>query len=253
VGGVTRRLAFRAGRRVRAAVLAPRFGAVARVRTEQPCVALTFDDGPHPTWTPALLEVLGRHGAKATHFCVGEAAERHPEVLAAVNQAGHALGSHTYSHPSLVRLEPAAADREVAAGHAALGPLASPLFRPPYGHYDMRVARAVRRQGLTCVAWSAHVEDWLPLGADELARRLGAALRPGAVLLLHEALHTRTPRDEPDRTALLAALDRVLAERAGEYRFVTVPELMSVGRPVRELFERRGDDAFVAAQERVAR
>src|SRR5690606_2211026 len=68
--------------------------------------------------------------------------------------------------------------------------------------------------------------------------------------LLHEALHTRTPRDEPDRTALLAALDRVLAERAGEYRFVTVPELMSVGRPVRELFERRGDGAFVAAPER---
>ncbi len=252
MGGVRRSLAARVARRARSAALTPLLGAVVGVRTSRPCVALTFDDGPHPRWTPALLDVLARHGAKATHFFVGEAAARHPDLAAAVADAGHALGSHTYSHPSLVRLEPAAAEREVAAGHDALGDLASPLFRPPYGHYDLRVARAVRRRGLSCVAWSAHVEDWLPLGADELARRIGGALRPGAVLLLHEALHTRAPRDEPDRTALLTALDEVLAERAGELRFVTVPELMALGRPVRSLLERRGDDAFVAAQERVA-
>lgn len=242
----------RAARRARAAVLTPLFGAVVGVATDEPCVALTFDDGPHPRWTPALLEVLARHGARATHFFVGEAAERHPDLAAAVVGAGDAVGSHTYSHPSLVRLPPAAAAREVAAGHAAVGGLAAPLFRPPYGHYDLDVARAVWRAGLTCVAWTAHVEDWLPLGEDELARRLRAALRPGAIVLLHEALHTNGPADERDRSALLVALDRALAEREGELRFVTVPELFALGRPVRELIERRGDDAFVAAQARAA-
>lgn len=245
-----RSLLPRAVRRARAAVLTPLFGAVVGVATDEPCVALTFDDGPHPRWTPSLREVLARHGARATHFFVGEAAARHPDLAAEVARAGDAVGSHTYSHPSLVRLPPAEAAREVAAGHDALGDLAAPLFRPPYGHYDLGVARAVRRGGLTCVAWSAHVEDWLPLGEEELARRLGSALRPGAIVLLHESLHTGTPRDEPDRSALLAALDRVLAARAGELRFVTVPELMALGRPVRKLVERRGDDDFVAAQER---
>ena len=247
-GSVLGRVAAKARR----AALTPLYGALTGVVTAQPCVALTFDDGPHPRWTPALLELLARHGAKATHFCVGEAVARHRDVAAAAARAGHALGSHTLTHPSLVRLPAADVAREVADGHAALGELAAPLVRPPYGHHDLRVARAARRLGLTCVMWSAHAVDWRPQDAADLARRIDAALRPGAIVMLHEALHTHAPGDEPDRTALLTALDRVLSERAGAWRFVTVPALMALGRPRLSLVERRGEDAFVAAQVRGA-
>jgi len=252
MGRLSRSLPARALRRLRAAALTPLLGTVVGVDTAAPVAALTFDDGPHPRWTPALLDILARHGAKATHFFVGEAVARHPEVAEAAARAGHALGSHTRSHRSLVRLPAAEVEREVAEGHAALGGSAAPLFRPPYGHYDVRVARVVRRLGLVSVGWSAHVDDWRPWDEGELARRLDAALRPGAVVLLHEALYTHAPGDEPDRGALLAALDAVLARRAGELRFVTVPELLELGRPVRALVEKRGEDAFVAAQARVA-
>lgn len=213
-------------------------------------VALTFDDGPHPVHTPRLLELLAKHGAKATHFVVGESAERTPELLSAMAAAGNAVGSHTYSHRSLVRLEPPEVVDEVASGHAALGAVAAPLFRPPYGHYDLSTASAVRRAGLLCVSWSATLGDWRKRTTEELAASFRKASKPGAIILMHEALHTVSPEDEPDREPLFEALDQVLEELSGTFRFVTVPELMASGTPVRSLIEWRGEDDFVAAQVR---
>lgn len=244
--GLPRR-AYLAARRV---ALAPVFGAVTSVRTSEPLAALTFDDGPHPEHTPVLLELLARHGAVATHFVVGQSARQHPELIAAMRAAGHSVGSHTLSHRSLPRLASSQMQAELVDGHGALGGSAAPLFRPPYGHYDLKVAKAVRSAGLACVYWSATVGDWRKRDAGEMAAGLRKALKPGAIVLLHEALHTVSPEDEPDRTALFEALDTVLAELAGRMRFVTVPQLIAAGRPVRRLIEWRGEDAFVDSQVR---
>ncbi len=194
--------------------------------------------------------MLSRHGARATHFVVGESAERYPEVVAQMAAAGNAVASHSLTHRSLVRLSPDEIAAEVRGGHAAIGDVAAPLFRPPYGHHDLSVARAVKRAGLECVLWSATLGDWRKHTVAELAASLRKALRPGAIVLMHEALHTAAPEDEPDRAALLAALDEVLGEYKQKMTFITVPELLARGRPVRELVERRGADEFVAVQVR---
>lgn len=219
------------------ALASPFYGAVTRVGTDEPCVALTFDDGPDPHWTPQVLEVLAKHGARATFFCVGRSVAKHREVVEAAVRAGHVVGSHTDSHASLTSLSAGDVAEEIRAGHEALGDLASPLFRPPFGHYDLKVARAVKSQRVHCVLWESHVGDWLPLPQGELARRIRCALRPGAVVLLHDAVISPAPGVLTERTRLLAALDEVLSTNEDGFRFVTVPELMEKGRTLRAMFD----------------
>lgn len=235
----------RAKRMVKQAVMEPVrdglvgsvYGAVARVRTRDPYVALTFDDGPDPRWTPAVLDVLAKHSALATFFLVGEAARAHPDVVARTVAAGHAIGSHTDSHPSLPSLQASEVEREIRDGHAALGEMSGPLFRPPYGLYGLKVAKAAKRLGLTTVLWNVHADDWLRQGPDELRRKLSGAVRPGAIVLLHDSLATYGATGQPDRTDVIEALDELLAANAGVYRFVTVPQLLAKGRPVKVMAE----------------
>lgn len=229
-------------------LLAPRYGAIVAVRTTLPMVALTFDDGPHPDVTPKLIDMFARHGAQATHFLVGAAAEARPDLVHALTDAGHVVANHTYSHRSLVRLSSEERRSELERGRAVLGPRANDLVRPPYGHVDLDTARDVRAVGMRCVMWTSHVRDWEPATAEELTRRLRAAIAPGSIVLLHEALYTATAGNRQDRGEVLQAVDTVLGELAGKVRFGTLPELLRSGRPVLRLVTKRGDDAFIAAQ-----
>ncbi|HZJ10619.1 MAG TPA: polysaccharide deacetylase family protein [Trueperaceae bacterium] len=243
-----RRLPRRAARRLRHLVLAGRFGAIVGVNTTLPMVALTFDDGPHPEFTPRLIETFAKHGARATHFLVGASAAARPDLVNALVDAGHVVANHGYAHRSLVRLGPRERYEELAAGRAALLPHVSSLMRPPYGHYDLASARTARALGMRCVLWTKHLRDWEPSTAEELQARLEAALKPGAIILLHEALFTATADDQQDREPLLAAIAVVLERLSGKVRFGTVPELLAQGAPVLRLVEKRGADDFIAAQ-----
>jgi peptidoglycan-N-acetylglucosamine deacetylase len=234
--------------RVEHALLARRYGAIVGVETNASLAALTFDDGPHPEVTPRLLELFGRYGAKATHFVVGAAAAARPDLIQAMLRRGHTVANHTFDHPSLVRLSRGERIRQLRSCQEALGSCAEPLMRPPYGHYDLACARDVRALGLRCVTWSAHVEDWRVADAATLEVRLRAAVRPGAIVLLHEALYTTDEPAASDRGPLLAALEAVLAAPPDGLRFVTVPELLEHGPARLRVIRRRGDDAFVAAQ-----
>ncbi|WP_370963108.1 polysaccharide deacetylase family protein [Amycolatopsis sp. cg9] len=166
-------------------------------------VALTFDDGPYPSTTPALLAALG--AVRATFFLWGEHAAAHPALVRAIAAAGHVLGNHTWTHPRLTALGPAARDREVRRTQDLLVSLtgARPvLFRPPYGDTDPSVASAVAAHGLTEVLWSVDTRDWAGASADEIVTA-ASAVRPGGVVLMHEG-----------RPATVEAVPRVLAALA---------------------------------------
>jgi len=229
-------------------VLAPRYGAIVGVRTSLPMVALTFDDGPNPDVTPRLIDMFARHGAQATHFLVGAAAEARPDLVHALTDAGHVVANHTYSHRSLVRLSRDERRSEMIRGNEALGPHATDLMRPPFGHYDMECARDTASLGMRCVMWTSHVRDWQPATSGVLIDRLRAAVVPGSIVLLHEALYTATPANAQNREAIVEAVDVILSELAGKIRFGTVPELLKSGRPIMKLIDRHGDDEFIAAQ-----
>lgn len=220
-------------RRTREQLFGRLYGVIVGVATDRPLIALTFDDGPDPATTPAVLAILARHGAHATFFMVGDAARRHPDIVAEVAAAGHAVAHHTLEHVSLPGLDRDEVHRQIVGGFEAIGPTCERLFRPPWGHLDRLTFRTARRAGNEVVAWSGHAFDWTPQTASSLAERLRATLAPGAIVLLHDARQRSDAKDRP-RADLLLALDAVLTTSRDPWRFVSLPELLAAGRPRRE-------------------
>jgi peptidoglycan/xylan/chitin deacetylase (PgdA/CDA1 family) len=231
-------------------VLARAFGTLVGVRTAEPAAALTFDDGPDPETTPRLLDLLARHGARATFFVLGRRVERHPGLAARIAAEGHALGNHSWDHPALPRLGAAASAEQLrragAAIAAATGAAAPRLMRPPYGDQSLASHLAARRLGLVPVAWSAAGADWADEAGSAIAGRLLAGLHPGAILLMHDSLASYEEERYRDRGPTLAAVETLLAARPG-WRFVTVPELLALGRPRRRYWIQASDPGWLAA------
>ena len=176
-------------------------------------MALTFDDGPHPEGTPAVLEALERAGARATFFLVGEQVVRHPTLAAEVAAAGHGIAVHGHRHRNQLRLVPGALrtdlERAIAAIAAATGVMPT-VYRPPYGIFSAGGLASVRRGGLDTLLWSRWGRDWAASATPEsIAGGVTRDLAAGEVLLLHDADHYSVPGSW---RATVAALPRVLEE-----------------------------------------
>jgi len=176
-------------------------------------VALTFDDGPHPQGTPAVLETLREAAATATFFLAGEQVERRPALAAEIVAAGHRVELHCHRHRNLLRLtvgeflddaERARATIEEATGQEIAD------YRPPYGIFSTPTLRAVRRRGWRPVLWSRWGRDWTRRAtAESIARRSSYGIEAGDVVLLHDADYY-SARGSWVRTA--TALSLILAE-----------------------------------------
>lgn len=171
-------------------------------------VALTFDDGPSES-TPALLDLLERHNAKATFFVCGHNVERLPAVLRAIAEAGHEIGNHSWSHPRLDFTSPATMRDELGRTQSLIGDLtgtAPRLFRAPYGVRWFGLGAVQRELDLTGVMWTAIGRDWT-LPAAAITRRLMRAANDGAILCLHDG---RGLTEHPDITPTLDAVTGLL-------------------------------------------
>jgi peptidoglycan/xylan/chitin deacetylase (PgdA/CDA1 family) len=176
-------------------------------------VALTFDDGPHPHGTPAVLEALREAGAPATFFLAGEQVLRRPALVAEIVAAGHRVELHCHRHRNQLRLGARAlledADRAKAAIEDAGGQAVTD-YRPPYGIFSAVGLRAVRSRGWRTVLWSQWGRDWTRRATPEsITRRSTAGARAGDILLLHDADYYSAPGSWV-RTA--AALPLILEE-----------------------------------------
>ncbi len=213
---------------------------VLRVITPEPVVALTFDDGPDPVHTPRLLEILARHGARATFFLIGERASRHPSVVAGIAAAGHAIGNHTWDHPDLTLVPARACRDQIERCAAAIGPVAAPLFRPPYGRLPRASRRVVADLGYTAIKWDVSSEDWQGHDATRIATAIESKIAPGSIVLGHDGLYDPARPEFADRGPTLRAVDQILERAGGRYRFVTIPALLATGQPRRQGDEFRG-------------
>ena len=217
------------------------FGIIRSVATERSLIALTFDDGPHPYYTPALLDILARYDARATLFMVGELAAKYPAVVLAAARQGHAIANHSWGHVSFPLLTVHECREQLRRCEGALSPYGVKLFRPPYCHQTVRSRWHALRAGYDVVGFSVHAEDWLPRSAPWMTERLIRQARPGAIVILHDNIYRSVlPLAEHDRGAMLLALDGALEQLQEKFRFVTVPELLRDGRPVREHRYQRG-------------
>jgi peptidoglycan-N-acetylglucosamine deacetylase len=176
-------------------------------------VAITFDDGPHPEGTPAVLEVLAAAGIKATFFLVGEQVERRPALAARIAEQGHVVALHGYRHRPQLLMPSKTVQEDVGRGadvvQAATG-VELAWHRPPYGLYSSAGLAAVRAKNLNPLLWSRWGKDWRRLTTPErIAARASADVRAGDVILLHDA-DFYSSRGSHERT--VAALGVIVRE-----------------------------------------
>lgn len=191
-------------------------------------IALTYDDGPNERYTPRLLDLLARHGVRATFFLIGRHVVRRPQLVRALHAAGHLIGNHTMNHPVLLWQSPRRIRQELGDCSKAIeDALGEPVrfFRPPHGARRPDVLGTAAELGLTPVMWNVTGCDWKIHEPAQLIRRVerlrSRRSRSGANILLHDGSQWEEPG--LDRTATLTATDSLLGvwKRLG-YRMVTV-------------------------------
>ena len=209
------------------------YGPITHVRMTSNHAALTFDDGPHPEFTVALLRILRQFGVKATFFMVGEVAARYPEVVRMVAEDGHVIGNHSHSHRAFPELDREGRRTELELCARTLYPYENKLFRPPFGRENLASHRDAVNLGYRVIGWNLSVDDWRQHSADRLAERLMQGLRPGSIVLLHDS---RVDDPASSRAQTLKAVEDVLGRTSGKFSFLTVPELLAMGRPMSSNF-----------------
>lgn len=206
---------------------------VARLRRSvgPDAAALTFDDGPGDH-TAALLDVLAHHHVRATFFLVGRNAAHAPHLVRRIVDEGHAVASHSWSHPDPRRLSVAAMFREVRDGRRSVEDVVGrpvPLYRPPHGHMGPMGALVNRAARVRTWLWTLDPVDWEPeLTPETLATRLRPMI-PGDVVVLHDGVEQPVAPAALDRSAMIAGLDAFLsAATTAGMRFTTLDDVATV-------------------------
>lgn len=184
--------------------------------SESKCIALTFDDGPHPYYTEQLLDGLKERGVVATFFVTGEHAALHPDIIKRMQQEGHVIGNHTYSHMQLCRNNREEFTRELMLTNQVLKELTGEdviYVRPPYGVWDKELEKQLN---MIPVLWSVDPLDWCTKNPATVVRRVKEQVKDNSIILLHDYFDTSV-------TAALKIVDELLEEG---YEFVTVEEMI---------------------------
>ncbi len=153
-------------------------------------IAITFDDGPNPDFTPQILDLLKKHKAKATFFLIGKNAEQHPDLVQRIINEGHTIGNHSYSHSKNFGFFSAKrVTSELIKTDEILESITSKklkLFRPPFGVTNPNIKRALRRMGYHSIGWSKRSMDTTNISEEKIFKRITSNLRKGDVILLHD-------------------------------------------------------------------
>jgi peptidoglycan/xylan/chitin deacetylase (PgdA/CDA1 family) len=189
-------------------------------------IALTYDDGPNDPHTLKLLEVLAKHNVRATFFMIGRYVQQRPDIARAVAQAGHVIGNHTFTHPSLIFKSAAETRAELVDCRQALQDAIgehSNLFRPPFGGRRPATLKIAHELGLRTVMWNVTGYDWTAPPAEVIEKKVMRQMRGGDVILLHDGGHRAMGADRVQTVMATENLIRRYHDRGCE--FVTVDKM----------------------------
>ncbi len=179
---------------------------------DEKVVYLTFDDGPNPTFTPQMLDLLYEYDAYGTFFVLGSSTTAYPELVERMIHDGHTVANHTWDHPSLAGISFAEFEWQLRETAKVIGPEIAPCMRPPYGAMDSNTRTWSESLGYEVILWDIDPRDWERPGTNVIADRILGSVFPGAVVLLHDG--------GQDRSQSVEALEIVLEELSGQgYRF----------------------------------
>jgi len=191
-------------------------------------LALTFDDGPNPAWTPRLLDILASYDVRASFFMVGKFAQAEATLVRQVAAAGHVIGCHSWSHPNLAVASSARVREELTSSRNALAEITGqPIryFRPPFGGRRPAVLRIARELGMTPVLWNVMTSDWSEPSGEAILERLTGRIDRlesqgrAANIVLHDGSHTERAAN---RGPSVGTVEQLLRRYKATHRFVTV-------------------------------
>ena len=189
-------------------------------------IALTFDDGPHPYKTDAVLDILARYGVRATFFVVGENVSYYPEPLKRAVSLGHEIGNHTYHHALLSEVCAQNVSEEIEMTEEIIFRTAgyrTKLFRPPEGAYDECSLNVVKSKDYRVILWTVDSRDWENTSAEAMVASALKNVKGGSILLFHDYMGKRSNTLE----AIEILIPKLLSQG---YEFVTVSELLEYGK-----------------------
>ena len=224
-------------RRLRHKVFRNYFGTVTHFDVNRKVAAITFDDGPHPIYTPIILKLLQRFDVKATFFVVGVYAKKYPGIIKNISEHGHCIGNHTWDHKLFNELSTTQRWSQVSTCAKYIKPYMSKFFRHPWGKQSHQSRFDTFLFGYDDIGWNVHANDWDEQDADKMAETLLTSLSPGSMLLLHDNICLPSKKVENQvyepRESMITALEYFLIKTFNEYQFVTIPQLFQTGMPVR--------------------
>ncbi len=203
------------------------------VNTDEKLVALTFDDGPSPVWTPQVLDELKRAHIKATFFMIGDHAEKYPEVAKRVAREGHEIGNHSYDHHVLIYYKMDELEKEVKEAEKVIRNVTgqtTKYFRPPKAMLTGREKQKLKEMGYGIILWSLNSKDWVTFDDKYIVRYIVKNIRPGDILLFHDSggVFTTEGGNRSETVKTIPLLAEKLREKG--YRFVTISELLNSKR-----------------------
>ena len=208
---------------------------VATIPVQEKVVALTYDDGPNPPYTQALLGMLEKHNVKATFFLKGRNIEAFPESVQEVVEAGHELGNHSYFHKPMIALCEAGMLDELVRTNSLIRRYIGvdpTLFRPPFGVQGPGLKMALDTLGMTSVLMSTHGADWEVINPQSIADAVLENIEPGSVILLHDGHgDVDDPGAQQSRAPSVEATGIIIETLESKgYRFTTVGEMLAMSR-----------------------
>ncbi len=208
-------------------------GSIASVEVEEKVIALTFDDGPNPPYTQAMLDTLEKAGIKATFFLMGRHAEAFPDQVKAIADAGHEVANHSYSHRLMLASTKSVALEELQRTNALLENITGhkPIhFRPPYGMQGPGAKLALEQLGLRSILMNVNGSDWEHTSPEPIANAVLESITPGSIVLLHDGQgDVDDPMAQDSRSASVEATAIIIKSLQNQgYRFVTVSDLLQL-------------------------
>jgi peptidoglycan-N-acetylglucosamine deacetylase len=191
-------------------------------------VALTFDDGPSPVYTPQIMALFRKYQARGTFFVMGHRVEQYPGLVQGLIQGGHEVGNHSFSHPRLTKIAQLSREQELERTAVDLDLLgcsqSERLFRPPYSAFDGRLQAYLAHTRRRLILWSIDSGDWRGLAAPAIIKNVLSRVRNGAIVIFHDS----DEKARADRYPTVEALKTILpALKAAGYRMVTVSQLLN--------------------------
>lgn len=185
-------------------------------------IALTFDDGPHPRYTPEILSILREYGIHATFFVVGENVEFYPTVIGQILAGGHEIGNHTYDHNRVSGQPAKRIMEEIQRTESVVYELSdyrTKLFRPPEGTFNDRVVAVAVELDYQVILWNIDTRDWAHTPSEQIAENVLSHVKSGDIILMHDYIGCDSPTPDALRRIIPALLEE-------GYRFVSVSELI---------------------------